>query len=138
MWGSDGEVDDAFVLVADDEVVDEVGVEDGLEDAGHEGNHDDFLPLVDPVEDVEEAVEAQEEHDVRGDVLDVLALRDHVQLRQNGHRLQPDRERPEDAVHREGLVEEEGQDGGPEVERPVREGVGVGVVALRGRRSTIL
>jgi len=36
---SDGQIDDALILVAADEVVDEVAVEDGLDDAGHEFYH---------------------------------------------------------------------------------------------------
>jgi hypothetical protein len=38
-----------------------------------------------PVEDVEEAVEAQEEDDVGCNILDVFAFGDHVELRQDGH-----------------------------------------------------
>lgn len=37
---SDGEVDDAFVLVGLDEVVDEVCIEDSLEEAGHKRKGD--------------------------------------------------------------------------------------------------
>ena len=47
-WVSDGEIDDPFVLVALDEVVDEVSVEDGLEESGHKGDPDEVLPVVDP------------------------------------------------------------------------------------------
>lgn len=47
---------------------------------------------------VEESVEAEEQHYVGRYVFDVLASRDHVKLGQDGSGLQPDRERPEDAI----------------------------------------
>lgn len=71
-------------------------------------------------------------------VFDVLASRDHVELRQDGSRLQPDRERPEYAVEGEGLVEEEGQNCGGEVKGPMRKRIGLVIVALRDQRVTIL
>ena len=46
--GSDGELDDAFVLIAFDEVVDEIGVEEGLDDACDEGGQHKNLPVIDP------------------------------------------------------------------------------------------
>ena len=82
------------------------------------------------MQNVEEAVETQEQDDVGSDVLDVTALGDHVELRQNRHRLQPDRVGPQHSVGREVPVEEEGQYQGCEVDGPVREGVGLEVVAL--------
>ena len=45
---SDGQVDYAFVLVADDEVVDKISLEDGLEDACDEGDYYELLPSVYP------------------------------------------------------------------------------------------
>jgi hypothetical protein len=42
------------------------------------------------VQDVKEAVEAEEEDDVRCDVLDILASRDHIELGQDRPCLQPD------------------------------------------------
>ena len=89
------------------------------------------------MQNVEEPVEAQEQHDVGSDVLDVLALRDHVQLRQDSPRLQPNRKRLENAIDRKRFVEEEGEDGGGEVKRPVREGVRFCVVALDNEGATM-
>ena len=46
--GSNGELDDAFILVTFNEVVDEICIEQGLYDACDErGQHQDF-PVVDP------------------------------------------------------------------------------------------
>ena len=43
---------------------------------------------VDPVEDVESAVDSQSEEIVRGDGLGFASLLDHEELRQDGHQLQ--------------------------------------------------
>ena len=72
---------------------------------------------------VEEAVHPQEQHDVRRDVLDVLRLCYHVQLRQDRHCLQPDRIGPQHTVESEVSVEEERQHQCSQVEGPVGEGV---------------
>jgi hypothetical protein len=56
-------------------------------------------------------------------VLDIFALCYHIQLRQNGHGLQPDREGPEHTVGCEAFVEEEGEHHRGDVETPVGEGV---------------
>ena len=90
------------------------------------------------MQDVEEAVEAQEEHDVGSDVLDVSAPGNHVELGQNGHRLQPDGVSPQQPVEGEVAVEEEGEHQGSYVDGPVGEGVGLIVVALNVRGGTIL
>ena len=47
-----------------------------------------------PVEDVEGPVESETGHIVGCDVFDLLDLHDHVQLRVDGQRLQPDRVAP--------------------------------------------
>lgn len=87
---------------------------------------------------VEESVEAEEQHYVGRYVFDVLASRDHVKLGQDGSGLQPDRERPEDAIQWEGLMEEEGQDCRGEVEGPMREGIRLVIITLDDRSVTIL
>lgn len=46
--GSDGEVEDAVLLIGLHEVVDEVGVQQGLDDAGDEGGPYYVLPLENP------------------------------------------------------------------------------------------
>lgn len=48
--------------------------------------------------DVEESVEPKEQNDVGCDVFDVLASSDHVKLRQDGAGLEPDGERPKNAI----------------------------------------
>ena len=45
---SNREVDDAFVLVALDEIVDKVGIKDSLEEPGHERQHHEVMPFVNP------------------------------------------------------------------------------------------
>ena len=81
------------------------------------------------MEDVEAAVQSQEEHIVRSDVLDVLEAVDHEQLGQNGHRLQPDTERPQEVDGVERLVRDDGGEQGSAVEIVVREGVGLAIEA---------
>ena len=62
---------------------------------------------VDPVEDVESAVDSQSEEIVRGDGLGFASLLDHEELRQDGHRLQVDGEGPEDLHQGELVVEQQ-------------------------------
>lgn len=81
------------------------------------------------MEDVEAAVQSQEEHIVRSDVLDVLEAVDHEQLGQNGHCLQPDTERPQEVDGVERLVRDDGGEQGSAVEIVVREGVGLAIEA---------
>jgi len=46
---SDGQIDDSLVLIAFDEIIDEICVEYCLENTGYERNCDQLLPLVDPI-----------------------------------------------------------------------------------------
>ena len=45
---SNGEIDDPFVLVTFDEVIDEIPIQDCLEKASYKGYPNDILPVVDP------------------------------------------------------------------------------------------
>ena len=79
--------------------VEEVAVQDGLHNAGHHGDEvKEALEVEapDPVDEVQGAVEAQEEQVVGGDGLCLPGLADHEELRQDGHRLQVDGEGPQD------------------------------------------
>ena len=79
--------------------VEEVTVQDGLDNAGHHSNEvEEALEVEapDPVDEVQGAVEAQEEQVVGGDGLCLPGLADHEELRQDGHRLQVDGEGPQD------------------------------------------
>lgn len=79
--------------------IEEVAVEDCLDHPGHNGDHvEEALEVEtpDPVDEVECAVEAQEEQVVGGDGLRLTSLTDHEELGQDGHRLQVDGERPQD------------------------------------------
>ena len=79
------------------------------------------------MEDVEAAVQAQEEHVVGSYVLDVAQLVYHVQLRQDGQRLQPDAERPQEVQRVQRLVDQDGCEEGGGVEVVVGECVCVAV-----------
>ena len=95
----EGSGQDTAWLTFRDVQVEEVAVQDGLDDAGHHGDEvEEALEVEapDPVDEVQGAVEAQEEQVVRGDGLRLPGLADHEELRQDGHRLQVDGEGPQD------------------------------------------
>ena len=72
---------------------------------------------VDPVEDVEPPVGAEREQVVRGDGLGLPGLGHHEELRQDGHGLQVDGERPQHLHHAELVVQDQGeQQGGQQQE----------------------
>ncbi|ELK17419.1 hypothetical protein PAL_GLEAN10018952 [Pteropus alecto] len=76
----------------------EVAVEDGLDNTGHNGDEvEEALEVEapDPVDEIERAVEAQEEQVVSGDGLRLPGLADHEELREDGHRLKVDGEGPQ-------------------------------------------
>ena len=78
--------------------IEEVAVEDGLNTAGD--NHDDVkvvlvLVAVDPVGDVEAAVDTESEEIVAGDSLRLAGFAEHEELRQDGNGLQIDGKRPQ-------------------------------------------
>lgn len=64
------------------------------------------------MDDVEEPVQPQEEHDVGGDILHVIKFGYHVQLGQDCEGLHPPRECLEDSIQWPLGVDEEAQDGG--------------------------
>ena len=79
------------------------------------------------MEDVEAPVEPQEENVVGRDVFDVLEAVDHGELGDDGERLEPDAEGPEEVDGVEGLVDDDGGEQGGPVEVVVREGVRLAV-----------
>lgn len=92
--------------------VEEVTVEDGLDQTGHNGDHvkEAFkVETPDPVEEIEGPIQAQAEQVVGGDRLRLASLADHEELRQDRHRLQVDRECPQDLHQREVMVDENSQ-----------------------------
>lgn len=92
--------------------VEEVTVEDSLDHSGHNGDHvEEALEIEapDPVEEIEGPIQAQAEQVVGGDGLGLARLADHEELREDGHRLQVDRERPKDLEQREVMVDENGE-----------------------------
>ena len=102
---SDWLIDYVFILFTFNEVVNEVGIEYSLNNTRGERDHNQLMPLVDPklyyklpVQDVKEAIKAQEYHNMGCYILDIFALRYHVKLRQNGCSLQPDRKSPQHAI----------------------------------------
>ncbi len=92
--------------------VEEIAVEDRLDAAGYDG--DDVVEAlevvtVDPVQDVQTPVRSEREEIMRCDRLGLARLGHHEELRQNGHRLQIDGERPEHLHNAELVIEEERQ-----------------------------
>jgi hypothetical protein len=85
---------------------------------------------VDPVEEIQDPVEAEEEDVVRGEVLDLAVLLHHVQLRDHRHCLQVDGEGP-GHLERGGvvLVDRDPEQQAREDEPVVREVVELGVVS---------
>ena len=113
--------------------VEEVAVENRLDQTG--GNGDPVRLVrglgevaVDPVGDVQRPVAAQREQVVRRDGLGLSGALQHEELRQDGHRLQPDGEGPHDLGDGVLVGEEDGEDGGAAQEVLDAEGVDVGVV----------
>lgn len=77
----------------------EITVQDCLNDACHDGDHVEEafeVEAPDPVDEIQGAIEAEEEQVVCGDGLGFSGLADHEQLREDGHGLQVDGERPHD------------------------------------------
>lgn len=88
--------------------VEEVAVEDGLDDTGHHGDEvEEALEVEapDPVDEIERAVEAQEEQVVSGDGLRLPGLADHEELREDGHRLKVDGEGPQNLEEKHTLCQ---------------------------------
>ena len=78
--------------------VEEVAVENGLNDARHDRNPvEEVLRMVsvDPIENVEETVDAEREQIVAGNRLGLAGSSHHVQLRKNGYGFEIDGKCPE-------------------------------------------
>lgn len=81
-----------------------------------------------PIGNVQRPVQAQREQIVRRDRLGLARALQHEQLRQDGHALQPDAERPQHLGDLVAVGEEDAQDGGGEEQVLDLERVDVGVV----------
>lgn len=109
----------------------EVTVQDSLDDARN--NRNPVHPVapvsvlghvaVDPIGDVQSAVQTQGEDVVRGDGLGLSRALEHKQLGQDGDALEPDRESPRDLPERVFIGHQEGEDGGASEEILHAEGV---------------
>lgn len=78
--------------------IEEIAVQDGLHNTSDDGNHVKESLKVEPpypVDEVQGSVESEEEQVVGGDGLSFAGLADHEKLRQDGHWLQVDGERPQ-------------------------------------------
>lgn len=123
------------LLVVDPE---EVAVEDGLDEAGDDGDPVDLVVgalgevAPDPVGDVEGAVEAQGEQVVGGDDLGLAGALQHEELRQDGHRLEPDGEGPRHLPRRPVVGEQH-----PERRRPAQQVLHPERVQVRVRRRLV-
>jgi hypothetical protein len=112
--------------------VEKVAVENSLQDAGNDGNPLGLVVglggvAVDPVGDVEEAVDAKGEEVVGGDGLGLASALEHEELGEDGDGFEPDGKGPEDLVEGVLLGPDDGKDGGSTEEVVDLEGVGVGV-----------
>jgi len=136
---SDRQLDDALALLHRDEVVvQEVAVQTSLQGATENLSPAveaiDF-PSVDPVEDVEEAVETEGRHVMRRDVLDNSNLIEHPNLRDEGKRLEPKREAPGQFPRSPARVDNSGEDDGSRREgKKMREVITSLVVSLKNSK----
>jgi len=92
--------------------VEEVAVQNGLDDAGHDGDEvEEALAVVavDPVEEVQAAVQAKSEQVVGGDGLCLASFADHEELGKDGDWFQVDGESPQDLESAELVVDQEGE-----------------------------
>jgi len=92
--------------------VEEVAVQNGLDDAGHDGDEvEEALAVVavDPVEEVQAAVQAKSEQVVSGDGLRLASFADHEELGKDGDWFQVDGESPQDLESAELVVDQEGE-----------------------------
>jgi len=92
--------------------IEKVAIENGLNTSGH--NSDDIVErlsvvAIDPVENVETTVRAESEQIVAGNTLGLTSLGHHEQLGQDGHRLQIDREGPQDLHQGKFVVQKKGK-----------------------------
>lgn len=92
-------------------------------------------PAIEPVQEVQGSVGPQGEDVVRGHALGLAGALDHEELGQNGHRLEPDTERPQHLPHGVVMGEDERQDARPNVQVASLERVELGV---RGRTVHLL
>jgi len=85
-------------------------------------------PPVDPIGDVQGPIDAQRKEVMRRNCLGLARPLQHEELRQDGHTLQPDRERPQDLWDGPLIREQDGQHCRTARQVGDAEGVEVGVV----------
>lgn len=113
--------------------VEKVAVENRLDQAGDNGNPIHLMVglcdvAVDPVGDVEGAVESEGEEVVSRDGFCLASALQHKQLREDGHRLEPDGKGPHDLGGRVIVGKGDGEDGGTAKEVLHSEGIDVDIV----------
>ena len=111
----------------------EITIQDRLDHTGDGRNPVDLVAglghvAVDPVGDVQGPVQTEREEVVRRDGLGLASALEHEELGQDGDRLEPDGEGPEDLPRVVVVREQDGQDGGAAQEVLDPEGVEVAVV----------
>mmetsp|Transcript_10720 Transcript_10720/g.32762 ORF Transcript_10720/g.32762 Transcript_10720/m.32762 type:complete len:323 (-) Transcript_10720:113-1081(-) len=115
-------------------VVEEVKIKAGLDKAREPHDPGRVVRLgrisVDPVQDVERPVEAEQEHVVSGQVVHILRPLQQHELGQDGHGLQVDGKRPQDLEEGEPSVDDQGEDGARHDQEEVPEGIVVLVIRL--------
>lgn len=88
--------------------VEEVAVQNGLDNASHHSNEvKEALEVEapDPVDEIQSAVEAQEEQVVGGDGLRLPCFADHEELGKDSHGFQVDGEGPQNLERREIVID---------------------------------
>lgn len=92
--------------------VEEIAVQDRLDSSGEDRNQIvvslGVVP-VDPVENIQSTVRTQSEQVVTGNTFRFARFADEEQLRQDGHRFQVDRERPQHFQRSEAGMDQQGQ-----------------------------
>lgn len=115
--------------------VEEVRVQNRLNETSNNGNPVDLVLVgrlhqvsVDPVGNVQGAVATEGKEVVGGDGLGLASSLQHEQLGKNGHRLEPDGERPENLLDGVLVWEDYGEKGSTHEQVLDAEGIDVGIV----------
>lgn len=113
--------------------VEEIAVQNSLDETSNDGDPISLVVrldgvTVDPVGDVQGAVDTEGEEVVSGDCLCFTGALKHEELGQNCDRLEPNGKGPEDLRDGVGVWEDDGEDGGTGEEVLHLEGIDVGIV----------
>ncbi len=82
------------------------------------------------MEKIKDSVESQEQDIMSCDVLNILVFGDHIQLRQNGQSLEPDRKGPENSIYSKLRMHDKAQYDGKQIQPIMWKGVSLLIVTL--------